>query len=111
MACCNGAFRVKGGLPAHVVTDQLPLVIVITDFQLGPKLWDGLEAALEVDARLAVQLRHPRADGRTLFEAARRLQVLCAKRGNALFINGRLDVALAVGAHLHLPSHGFSVTD
>ncbi len=31
------------------------------------------------------------------------LAKLCARHGNPLFINGRLDVALLVGAHLHLP--------
>lgn len=30
---------------------------------------------------------------------------LCARTGNPLFVNGRLDVALLVGAHLHLPAH------
>ena len=43
---------------------------------------------------------------RTFLEEARRLQALCERGGNPLFVNGRLDVALLVDAHLHLPANG-----
>jgi thiamine-phosphate pyrophosphorylase len=36
---------------------------------------------------------------------------LCHKRQNPLFINGRLDVALLLGADLHLPSGGLLPTE
>ncbi|MFP2933357.1 thiamine phosphate synthase, partial [Pyxidicoccus sp. 3LG] len=48
----------------------------------------------------------PRGHRPPLPGGSRQLAALCAERGNPLFVNGRLDVALLVGAHLHLPAHG-----
>ena len=45
----------------------------------------------------AVQLRDPLAKGRELCELARSLRDLLAPRGLALFVDDRLDVALAAG--------------
>ncbi len=50
-----------------------------------------------------MQHRHPEALTRPFLAEARLLATLCARHNNPLFINGRLDVALLVGAHLHLP--------
>lgn len=87
----------------------LPSLIVITDWSLGRELLlERLGAALRASPRVAVQHRHPEAGGRAFLEEARLLKQLCDETGNPLFVNGRLDVALRVGAHLHLPAHGFT---
>jgi thiamine-phosphate pyrophosphorylase len=39
------------------------------------------------------------------------LKSLCDRLGNPLFVNGRLDVALLLNAHLHLPSGGLHPRD
>ncbi|WP_163999369.1 thiamine phosphate synthase [Pyxidicoccus caerfyrddinensis] len=84
-----------------------PRLVVITDWRLpGERLLSALARALEAGPEVAVQHRHPEASGRQFLEEARLLAGLCAARGNPLFINGRMDVALLVGAHLHLPAHG-----
>ncbi|WP_002637412.1 thiamine phosphate synthase [Myxococcus hansupus] len=66
----------------------------------------ALTRALDVGPEVAVQHRHPEATGRQFLEQARALAALCQARGNPLFVNGRVDVALLVGAHVHLPAHG-----
>src|SRR5207245_10385649 len=56
-----------------------------------------VEAAL--DAGLpAVQLRHKDLPGRPLLALAERLRAATARTGALLFVNDRLDVALAAGA-------------
>lgn len=90
----------------------LPRLIVITDWRLPrQRLLAALERALEAGPDVAVQHRHPDASARTFLEEARMLAALCQARGNPLFVNGRLDVALLVGAHLHLPASGPTVED
>jgi thiamine-phosphate pyrophosphorylase len=86
--------------------------MVITDWRLPrARLLAALERALEVGPEVAVQHRHPEAPARHFLEEARLLAGLCRERGNPLFINGRLDVALLVGAHLHLPAGGLTPED
>ncbi|WP_375744131.1 thiamine phosphate synthase [Corallococcus interemptor] len=88
----------------------LPRLVVITDWRLPrARLLTALERALEAGPDVAVQHRHPEASGRRFLEEARLLAEVC--RGRALFVNGRLDVALLVGAHLHLPASGPSPRD
>ena len=53
--------------------------------------------------RLAFQHRHPEATGREFFEEGKALATVCAGHGSPLFINERLDMALHLRAHLHLP--------
>lgn len=90
----------------------LPRLIVITDWRLPQaRLLKALERSLEAGPQVAIQHRHPEAPARTFLEEARLLAALCHRRGNPLFINGRLDVALLVGAHLHLPARGLTVED
>jgi thiamine-phosphate pyrophosphorylase len=90
----------------------LPRLIVITDWRLPrARLLQALERTLEAGPEVAVQHRHPEAPGRAFLEEARLLAALCHARGNPLFVNGRLDVALLVGAHLHLPARGLTVED
>lgn len=52
---------------------------------------------------LCIQHREPGAPVRRFLERARWLAALTARTGAQLAVNGRLDVALLVGAHLHLP--------
>lgn len=82
-------------------------LIVITDGRLAaPRaVEDVVRAALEAGAP-AVQLRDKDATGRELFEQAVRLRALTARFGALLFVNDRLDVALAAGADgVHLGPH------
>jgi thiamine-phosphate pyrophosphorylase len=89
-----------------------PRLIVITDWRLPrARLLEALERALDAGPGVAVQHRHPEAPTRAFLEEARLLAALCHTRGNPLFVNGRLDVALLVGAHLHLPARGLTVED
>ena len=84
-----------------------PQLVIITDWRLPPeRLLGAISRALEAGPGVAVQHRHPEASGRRFLEEARLLAGLCGARGAPLFINGRLDVALLLGAHLHLPAHG-----
>jgi thiamine-phosphate pyrophosphorylase len=90
----------------------LPRLVVITDWRLPrARLLCALEQALEAGPGVAVQHRHPEASGRVFLEEARLVAEVCRARGRELFINGRLDVALLVGAHLHLPASGPSSRD
>jgi thiamine-phosphate pyrophosphorylase len=90
----------------------LPRLLVITDWRLPrTRLLSALEHALEAGPEVAVQHRHPEAPARAFLEEARLLAALCQAHGNPLFVNGRLDVALLVGAHLHLPTRGLTVED
>lgn len=86
----------------------LPALIVVTDWSLGREvLLERVEAALSASPRVAVQHRHPEATGRDFLEEARLLRARCDRHGNGLFVNGRLDVALRVDAHLHLPADAY----
>ncbi|WP_286191306.1 thiamine phosphate synthase [Comamonas sp. JC664] len=79
----------------------------MTDWRLPPeRLRWALTRALDAGPEVAVQHRHPEATGRQFLEQARELAALCRPRGNPLFVNGRVDIALLVGAHVHLPAHG-----
>lgn len=79
-------------------------LIVITDAALArPRtVEDVVRAALEAGAP-AVQLRDKSAHARSLFEQAVALRTLTREYGALLFVNDRLDVALAAradGVHL-----------
>ena len=90
----------------------LPRLVVITDWRLPrARLLGALEGALAAGPGVAVQHRHPDAPARLFLEEARLLAELCRARGAPLFVNGRLDVALLVGAHLHLPADGLTPSD
>jgi thiamine-phosphate pyrophosphorylase len=79
----------------------------VTDFDLylitdrrqtcGRDLLTVVEQALAAGVR-AIQLREKDLGGRELFALAEKLKVLCARYGATLFINDRVDVALAVDA-------------
>ncbi|MBW3534325.1 MAG: thiamine phosphate synthase [Gemmatimonadetes bacterium] len=76
-------------------------LIVITDPRLperhGRTVETVVEAALAAGAR-AIQLRDKGAPARILLDRARRLRALTREAGALLFVNDRLDVALAAGA-------------
>ena len=74
-------------------------LIVITDAALARprRVEDVVRAALEAGAP-AVQLRDKTANARSLFEQAVALRKLTREYGALLFVNDRLDVALAAGA-------------
>lgn len=63
----------------------------------GRDLFRVLEQALDGGVQ-AVQLREKDLSGKALFELAGRCQELCARYRAGLFINDRIDVALAAGA-------------
>jgi thiamine-phosphate pyrophosphorylase len=81
----------------YLITDRnatggRPLVDVVATALRGVAV-SGLPAAL-----VAVQLREKDLPGRALTELARRLRDVTAAAGVGLFVNDRIDVALAVGA-------------
>ncbi len=80
---------------------KLPTVIVITDWSMGE---DALFSQLAKAGKVAVQHRNPGVTARVYFEQAVRLKAQCDRVGADLFVSARLDVALALGTHLHLPS-------
>ena len=85
----------------------LPRLIVITDWTLPEDTHRAaLEAVAPLGPDLCIQHRDPGAPVRTFLERARWLAALTGRTGAQLAINGRLDVALLVEAHLHLPVDG-----
>ena len=76
-----------------------PRLLVITDRELAlPRsVYDVVGAALEGGAR-CVQLRDKHATARELYEQAEQLLPLTRRYGAMLFINDRIDVAIAIGA-------------
>lgn len=89
----------------------LPRLIVVTDYSIGPnELFRKIQSLLPLGSQLAIQHRHPEASGAEFFSEARALQNLCLPAQVPLFINGRLDVALYLGTHFHLPSSGMDIS-
>ncbi len=76
----------------------------------GRPLTEVVEAALQGGVK-AVQLREKDLSAKELFELARRMRDLTKQSGARLFINDRLDIALAVGADgVHLGQKSFSAS-
>lgn len=79
----------------------------------------GAPLSLEDQARIALaggatalQLRDKNVDGGELFAEARRILCLCRERGVPLFVNDRLDIALACGADgVHLGQSDLPVAE
>lgn len=74
--------------------------MLITDWALHDCV-ERIQDALQAGPGIAIQHRHPAATGALFYQQALVLAAQCP--GVPLFINRRLDVALALGAHLHLP--------
>lgn len=87
-------------------------LIVITDARLAaPRpVDDVVRAALEAGAP-AIQLRDKAASAAQLYQHALQLIELTHRHGALLFVNDRLDVALAAGADgVHLGPHDLPIT-
>ena len=83
-------------------------LLIITDWSL-PDCVERISAALLAGPGIAVQHRHPGPTDRQLYEEGKRLKDAC---GDApLFINGRLDLAVALDAHLHLTERSLLAAD
>ncbi len=88
-------------------------VLVLTDPGLAaPRtVLEVVEAALAAGAG-AVQLRHKGASARELLDVGRALRAATRRAGALLFVNDRLDVALAVDADgVHVGPHDLPVAD
>lgn len=88
-------------------------LIVITDRDLAaPRdAVDIVAACLEAGAP-AIQLRDKHATARELYEQAIALRALTRRHGALLFVDDRLDVALAAGADgVHLGPHDLPIAD
>ena len=72
---------------------------LVTDrkLTLGQDLLPVLERALDGGVK-AIQLREKDLGGKELFELAAKIAVLCQRYNAQLFVNDRIDVALAVDA-------------
>jgi thiamine-phosphate pyrophosphorylase len=87
---------------------SIPRVYLITDRRVAPLL-PAVEAALRglPPGTAVVQLRERDLPGAELLGLARELAAACARHGQSLLVNDRIDVALAAGAAgVHLPSAG-----
>jgi len=96
----------------------VPRVYLITDRKAtgGRSLCNvvagALQGAGQEGSQVAVQLREKDLSARDLAELARELRTVTSAAGAALFINDRVDVALAVNADgVHLPARALSVRD
>ena len=83
-------------------------LLLITDWSRADCV-EQVRSALQAGPGIAVQHRHPGATDRQFYEEGLRLKDAC---GSApLFINGRLDLALALDAHLHLTDRSLLASD
>jgi thiamine-phosphate pyrophosphorylase len=98
------------------VTRGVPRLYIITDRRAtgGRPLTDVVRAALAgaPPGAVGVQLREKDLDGRALVELARALRPITAAAEAALYVNDRIDVALAAGADgVHLGGGALSPAD
>jgi thiamine-phosphate pyrophosphorylase len=99
------------------VTAKAPRLYLITDRKAtnGRPLLDVVAQALSgarSSHQLAVQLREKDLSGRELFELACALRPITSAAGAWLFVNDRIDVALAAGADgVHLAGGSLSASD
>jgi thiamine-phosphate pyrophosphorylase len=95
----------------------IPRLYIITDRHAtgGRPLVEVVASALEGArgrADVAVQLREKDLGGRALWELARALRAVTAAAGVQLYVNDRVDVALAAGADgVHLGGRSLAVAD
>ncbi len=89
----------------YLITDRH----AIGDRELSAVVAAALQGAGPAASQVAVQLREKDLSARALVELARELRAVTTAVGAALFINDRVDVALAVDADgVHLPTSGLS---
>ncbi len=85
---------------------ELPRLYAITDGKRYPDLMDRLEKVLRKGVKM-LQLREKDLSGREYYLRALQVRELTKEHKAMLFINERVDIALAVGADgVHLPSNG-----
>jgi thiamine-phosphate pyrophosphorylase len=95
----------------YVVTDRhatrgRPLAEVVA------RVLDGAARAGVREGTVAIQLREKDLEARALLKAALSLRALTARRGAALYVNDRADVALAAGADgVHLSGTSLSPSE
>lgn len=65
-----------------------------------------LRQLLPLGSRLGLLLRDTSSNAHLYFQHAQHLAQLCQSAGVAFFVHRRLDMALALHAHLHLPGYG-----
>ncbi|HEV2690782.1 MAG TPA: thiamine phosphate synthase [Bryobacteraceae bacterium] len=75
--------------------------VVVPDFYPIVGGVEAAEAVLEAGARI-VQFRHKQFFSREVFEDARRIANLCRSAGALFVVNDRADIAMLLGAGLHL---------
>lgn len=86
-------------------------VYLVTDRRLTPDVLRSVKDALDGGVR-AVQMREKVMESRELFSLAKRLRELTRVYGAALFINDRIDIAIAVQADgVHLGQRSMSVKE
>lgn len=88
----------------HLVTDDRVLA--------SPRFQHAATEALEAGgSALAIHLRGPGTDARTLWERGRALQGPVRRAGGVLLVNDRVDLArLLDNDGVHLPEHGLPVS-
>lgn len=82
----------------HAVTDDA--ILELNDFLIRA-------TSLAASEHIGIQLRGRAIDGRTRYRLGRELLDRCTDTN--LFINDRIDIAMALRADVHLPSHGVPV--
>ncbi len=86
---------------------ELPRLYAITDSKRYPDFLERLEKVLKKGIRM-VQLREKQISGLEYYRLALEVREMTKDYGALLFINDRVDIALAVGADgVHLPEKGF----
>ncbi len=84
----------------------MPRLYAITDSKRYPDMLQRLEKALKRGIRM-VQLREKELSGLEYYQLAKRVRELTQDYDAMLFINERVDIALAVNADgVHLPEKG-----
>jgi thiamine-phosphate pyrophosphorylase len=91
--------------PLHAVTGDA--VVARGDFAAK-----AAEVMAAGGAEVAVHLRAPRGSGRRMFALAERLMEMTRASGSLLVVNGRVDVAMAIGAMgIQLGARGLALAD
>jgi thiamine-phosphate pyrophosphorylase len=91
-----------------MIETTLPFrLIVITDWE-RPDCLDRVRAIVGDVEGVAIEHRHPGATDRVFYEEGRRLREAIGNRA-PLFVNRRVDVALALDAHVHLTEASIEV--
>jgi thiamine-phosphate pyrophosphorylase len=94
------------------MTRAVPRLLVITDTTLQTRYGHADLARYAIDGGAdGIQLRDKEAPIRELLAEAEATRDVCARAGVAFYVNDRVDVALAVGAHgVHVGQDDMPVT-